>query len=333
MSSSQNNSIDKTADNYGPNEIIYESEALELPENSHIHVSDHQYIAMDQTTQLEDYNKKEMDVFDYIGIEIKNIQEQEEREKLLQMKNGSSNVEMIDDKNQEIEHSEQNAEFEIRDLLVECEDESYLVESSVVIDDEPTEESSTMVIERLESIGEDCDEEEEFKIYIDTVGESSFSCKLCPKIYQKRHITIKHLKAEHCITLRHYNYDSSNRYRKPQKDLDWKCRFCARKYTSKRLAERHETVHGPNGDLLHKCSCCPLFFLTTEEMETHQHTEHEDKLYCKAENCNKKFDHPEKLVSHTKYAHSNKKASVRKYNFVCQLCGKFPNSIYLKASQ
>lgn len=264
---------------------------------------DHQYVAFEciqssQDAQLEDYARKEMDVFDYIGIEIKNIQEQEEREKLLQMKSDASELETI-----------QELHVEDQLYMEPCDEMKYEIEDE------------TIVIERVFP-NDDANEDEELNNYLEIVNESSYNCKLCPKIYQKKNISVKHLRSEHQIVLQNYNYDNSNRYRKPQKELDWKCRFCPRKYTSKRLVERHEKVHGPTGDLVHKCSCCLLYFHTVEEMESHQYSEHEDRLLCKVENCNKRFDHPEKLVSHTKYAHSSKKGSVKKYNFVCQLCGE-----------
>lgn len=277
-------------------EIVYETEIVEMSETfePQFETNDHQ---SSRDVQLEDYSKKEMDVFDYIGIEIKNIQEQEEREKLMKMQADASG--------EEVQESEDHF------------DDSHEVYEDVVIEN--------LVIEKVyiePNEAETLTEDKDFQDFVDVVENSSFRCKLCPKIYQKRNITIKHLKSEHQIVLSSYVYDNSNRYRKPQKDLDWKCRFCARKYTSKRLAERHERVHGPNGDLLHKCSCCPLYFQSLIETEAHQYSEHEDRLVCKVESCSRKFDHPDKRLSHTKYSHSNKKPLIKKYNFVCQLCGR-----------
>jgi hypothetical protein len=168
---------------------------------------------------------------------------------------------------------------------------------------------------------ENFDEFEEFANYVSIVS-NSFHCQLCPKIYQKRNITVKHLRAEHNIVLASYNYDNANRYRKPQKELEWKCRFCPRRYTSKRVASRHENLHGAAGDLLHKCSCCSQHFRAAAEMKAHQNAEHEERLKCKVEGCGKRFDHPEKVVSHTKYAHKEGREVQKKYTFVCQLCGK-----------
>lgn len=285
-------------------EIVFESPVAEASETDPL--SDHQYIAYDPShadIQLEDYTKKEMDVFDYIGIEIKNIQEQEEREKL-QLEAMVDAVEIFEEP--EIESIEIH-ETSIEELEQE---EVYLMDAI-----DPVDSVETIII---------INSEEEFSNHVDIVDDSTFQCKYCPKIYQKMNITVKHIKVEHGIVLSSYNYDNANRYRIPQKTLDWKCSYCPRRYTSKRLAERHEAVHGPEGDLIFKCSCCVIHFKTSKEMEAHQNAEHEERLLCKT--CKKRFDHPEKLTSHSKYAHSSKK-SLKKYNFYCQLCGELQPNI------
>lgn len=255
-----------------------------------------------QDAQLEDYAKKEMDVFDFIGIEIRNIEEQE---KELQMK------------------SEATAGIKIQEFLVDDNNsDNFYMDENDVIEDE-TVETEAIVIEKIETLPmPERDEDEELSQYIDSVSGASFHCRLCPKIYQKKNITVKHLRTEHQIHISNYIYEDSNRYRKPQKDANWKCRFCPKRYTSKRLAERHEKVHGSDGELRWKCSCCALYFQTVEQRDDHQHSTHQDRLMCKFDNCSKKFDHPEKLASHVKYSHSAKKGFVSKYVFVCQLCGK-----------
>lgn len=193
------------------------------------------------------------------------------------------------------------------------------------------------IIEEDENIIEEVDEEIEFSTekeettdeelsnYVKIVS-GSFHCQLCPKIYQKKHITVKHLKVEHSLILQNYVYDHSNRYRKPHRNLDYKCRFCPRRYTSQRLVEKHQTVHGPNGEFVFKCSVCPQYFKQQDEVEIHQISEHETKLKCSFEGCGKQFDHPDKVANHFKYAHKNRKTTQKKYTFVCQLCGKFRKS-------
>lgn len=288
------------------------SETNSTSDASQVHIVDHQYESLDvyQSTQLEDYSRKEMDVFDYIGIEIKNIQEQE---KLLQLQNEATEGQI--------------GPIEVGEFLIEevVDDQSFVDQ-----DDEP----GIITIERIDDIKHEDDYtnciikqehdnvEDELKEFVKIVNGSSFQCQLCPKIYQKRNITVMHLKTEHQIVLSNYIYDGHNRHRRPQKDLNFKCRFCPRSYTSRKFVERHEILHGPAGDLVHKCSCCQLYFENDERLVEHQIAEHNDKLVCQADNCGKRFDHPEKLIGHVRYAHS-KKTLVRKYNFVCERCGKF----------
>lgn len=297
-------------------EAVAEVEASSF-DTSQMHIVDHQYVSSDlqQSTQMEDYSRKEMDVFDYIGIEIKNIQEQEEREKLLQLQTEAEELKsevaaeeyMPGDASGPLVPADH--QVEVGEFIIEEIEESFVDQ-----DDEP----GTITIERVTDIkAEQC---EELSSFVDLDNECGFQCKLCPKVYQTINITAMHLKSVHNVKLHNYNYDSHNRYRRPQKVPSFRCRFCPKLYTSEKFANRHEILHGPAGSLVHKCSCCPLYFETEERMEEHQHLEHEDKLICK--DCGKWFDHPEKVAGHVRYAHA-KKVVVKKYNFVCQLCGKF----------
>lgn len=162
-------------------------------------------------------------------------------------------------------------------------------------------------------------EDEEISQFME-LKEDNYCCKLCPKIYQKKFISIKHLKKDHNILIPSFDYDDSNRYRKPQKNQSFPCKYCPKKFTSSKLVDRHQIDHGPSGNLIHKCSCCPLWFESLAKLEIHQISNHEDRLKCN--NCMRKFDHPEKLLSHKKYAHSGKNAVTKKYVFVCTLCGR-----------
>lgn len=162
---------------------------------------------------------------------------------------------------------------------------------------------------------------EDINHYFDVIGEQ-YCCKLCPKMYLKKNISIKHLKIEHQITLKNFIYDNTNnRYRKPHKNQTFSCNVCPKKFTSAKLAEKHEMNHGDDGSLIYKCSCCPLYFDTQLKMEIHQNTAHESRLTCNIVDCLRKFDHPEKLLSHKKYAHFSR-VTKKKYVFVCTLCGR-----------
>lgn len=277
--------------------------------------SDHQYIVIAENNQpiqdvqiIEDYTKKEMDVFDFIGIEIRNI-EQEERERKAQLERDepSSSMEfeeIIDEYDQDIIEDDDPSYEAIEENIEEFETENF-----IVVENE---------FENEHLHDEDTDIGQYFEI-----TDENFKCKLCPKIYQKKNISIKHLKKEHQIVITTFNYDNANRYRRPQKNQTWKCQYCPKKYTSIKMAQRHEQVHGDNGQLIFKCSCCAIYFQTLEEVNEHQQTEHGDRLVCNVDKCLKKFDHPEKLISHKKYAHSENRSPHKKYTFVCIVCGMY----------
>ncbi|CRL04976.1 CLUMA_CG018193, isoform A [Clunio marinus] len=295
-------------------EIIYDQEYQEASEMIVDPMTDHQYVSIKTSLDMDIIEeKKDLDVFDYIGYEIKNIEEKEREE---QQKKDAIDYDIEIESKAEV-FPETVEEF-VQDFIALNQD-SY---SDDHLNNEVIEDDA-IVIETYEEIFESeqlYDEDSELAEYIEIVNASSFQCKFCPKIYQKKNITIKHLKTEHQIVIQNYNYDNTNRYRKPQKELMFKCFFCPKRYTSMRLMERHQKVHGPEGNLIHKCSCCVKYFETNEERNSHQINEHENRLKC--DECNKIFEQPDKLVSHMKYAHLGKKLSVKKYNFVCQLCGR-----------
>lgn len=297
--------------------IIYESQEVEEQDPLQM---DHQYVSStemqsSQDAQLTDYAKKEMDVFDYIGIEIKNIQELERKQKL----------ENEDTLNETVKVSEpqleDEPEMEVQEMMIE--DAEYFDTTEIVEAGE-----STFLIEQLEEVRvlnfeeEQHQQDQEFLEFVQVEDDKTFACKLCPKIYQKRNITTKHLKSVHGIFLSNYNYEDANRHRKPQKKLSFKCHYCPKRYTSSRLAETHEALHGPEGNLVHKCSCCPQYFSNSKSRDSHQYSNHSERLICKVEECKKKFDHPEKLVNHVKYAHDKTKTPKHRTHFECPLCGR-----------
>lgn len=237
----------------------------------------------------ESIEVKEMKLYDYVNIEIKNMEDAE--------------------KAQEAEFQQQNKiKFEIEYISqeiiehVECYEDDNIDEC---IENETIHENEEIL---------------EYKSYIEKISDK-YHCKICPKAYLNLNISIKHLKSVHNILITNYNYEDANRSRKPLKSPKHKCKFCARKYTSLILLKKHEIVHGKNGDLIHKCVCCPSYFEDKTKLDNHQNAEHKDRLECLE--CKKKFNHPEKLVNHMKYKHqTEKKFKVKKYSFVCSVCGK-----------
>lgn len=255
-----------------------------------------------KTSPLKDIEVEREAKIEIISIEIQKCEDLIQENVLIEQDTDIMNVEFP-------ETQQQNVEF-IEDHL-----EDNLYESNNYDDEVAYEENvNKQALENDDNIDE----------YLLINDQQQYCCKLCPKIYQKKNISIKHLKKDHQIELKNYNYENtSNRYRKPQRDLAFSCKYCRRKFTSAKLLEKHQINHGVDGNLIYKCSCCRLYFETQTEVESHQNSVHEDRLKCNIADCSKRFDHPEKLLSHKKYAHSSKKNVVRKkYIFMCTRCGR-----------
>lgn len=77
---------------------------------------------------------------------------------------------------------------------------------------------------------------------------------------------------------------------------------------------------GPDGTLIHRCTCCPLYFATADETQKHQLEKHKVKLTCSY--CNKIFKDPECVGAHVRYVHTKKAAPPKKYIYVCTKCGQ-----------
>lgn len=81
---------------------------------------------------------------------------------------------------------------------------------------------------------------------------------------------------------------------------------------------------GANGDLVHKCSCCPMYFESKDKMIEHAQKEHEDRLKC--EYCHKIYKDIDCKAAHIRKLHTKTGAPQKKYTFVCSKCGKKFNS-------
>lgn len=291
--------------------IDYEPDPIETSDQ--YDYGDHQYVAGENGDQgLED--KKAMDVFEYINYEIRNIEQEEMEQKQQHEVSIESYPKQAENMSDEV-----NSEM-YEEVFVS---EEQLDENCMIEEIEHNENIINGDDELFEIVRQnDTDIDEELKNFIDlNHNDESFRCKLCPKIYQKLNITVKHLKSCHNIVFENYNYDDRNRYRKAQRPADFKCTFCPRRYTSRKLVDKHEEIHGENGNLIHKCPCCIVWLETYAELLKHQDELHLDRIQCDSIECMKKFDHPDKLASHKKYAHLKRKV-LRKYNYVCESCGR-----------
>lgn len=149
-----------------------------------------------------------------------------------------------------------------------------------------------------------------------TLNLSRHECNICDKTYHVRSRLLHH-------KIKHHGCTESEELLKRKKKEKYSCRYCTKKYSNGLSLSKHELLHGENGHLVHKCSCCQLFFATFEDAEKHQFETHRDKLVCK--HCGKTFKEPDSLSAHIRYAH-DKSISVKKYLYICPLCGKNFNS-------
>ena len=158
---------------------------------------------------------KEMKLYDYVNIEIKNMEEAEKAQEVeCQQQN-------------KVKFDIENVEYITQEIIehVECYEDDNVDES---IEYETNHENEEIL---------------EYKSYIERISDK-YHCKICPKAYLNLNISIKHLKSVHNILITNYNYEDANRSRKPLKSPKHKCKFCARKYTSLILLKKHESVHG-----------------------------------------------------------------------------------------
>ena len=199
-------------------------------ENEHIFYETEIIESIDEFQNFKQINPemievKEMKLYDYVNIEIKNIEDAEKAEAT------------------EIQH-QNKVKFEIENV-------EYL-RQEVIEHVECYEDDNIDECIEFESHHDQSHENEEiseYKSYIEKILDK-YHCKICPKAYLNLNISIKHLKSVHNILITNYNYEDANRSRKPLKPPKHKCNFCARKYTSLILLKKHESVHGTYYNLL-----------------------------------------------------------------------------------
>lgn len=73
---------------------------------------------------------------------------------------------------------------------------------------------------------------------------------------------------------------------------------------------------GPDGSLVHRCECCPIYFKTTDERDEHHIAVHKMELSCNI--CNKFCTKLNNLYKHQRYCLTGPE---KRSNFVCAKCG------------
>jgi hypothetical protein len=156
------------------------------------------------------------------------------------------------------------------------------------------------------------------------VDVDTYECKQCPKRYTTKPFMLKHLKEDHKVELNiQFPTNRQTTVNHIDRDRRYNCQYCDRSYIGMTSLTKHTALHGPNGELRHKCSCCTKFFATEAEQEAHQIAEHLPKLECSF--CSKRFKDPEAQAAHIRFKHSEEKKK-NKAVFMCNMCGKNFNS-------
>lgn len=151
------------------------------------------------------------------------------------------------------------------------------------------------------------------------VSGVDYQCNLCPVQHTSEYLIARHLERMHGIQLTkavemlHFIKKSACQ------DKLYRCKYCGRMYSNSARLKVHVRHHGPDGTLVHKCTCCSRYFETAEESRQHALATHRDRLECSI--CQKQFQDPDCLQGHIRYAHRGAKEK-RRLSFVCLRCGK-----------
>ena len=121
-------------------------------------------------------------------------------------------------------------------------------------------------------------EKHESSLFENIFKTNQFACKLCDKVFSKRH----HLKTHRRI----HSYS---------------CKVCRRTFFLKCNLERHETIH--TGERTYFCDICMEAFLEKQHLVEHMQT-HSGLEPCVCKVCNKSFSCRSNLNKHIKKDHS-----------------------------
>lgn len=157
-----------------------------------------------------------------------------------------------------------------------------------------------------------------FELNVHNISVDCYRCAHCPIQYVSPFMAGRHLENDHGIVLRELlktlRYD-----REFAGERKYACRYCNRLYVNEKSLEKHVLLHGPDGTLLHKCSCCPRHFETPEDVRRHAIDDHGGYLQCQI--CAKVFRKHCLLKKHVRQTHEGTQKT-RKYHYVCPKCGK-----------
>uniref|UniRef100_A0A182F1X9 C2H2-type domain-containing protein n=1 Tax=Anopheles albimanus TaxID=7167 RepID=A0A182F1X9_ANOAL len=151
------------------------------------------------------------------------------------------------------------------------------------------------------------------------VSGVDYQCNLCPVQHTSEYLIARHLERMHGIQLTKAVEMLHLMKKSACQDKLYRCKYCGRMYSNSARLKVHMRHHGPDGTLVHKCTCCSRYFVTAEESQQHALATHRDRLECSI--CQKQYQDPDCLQGHIRYAHGGAKEK-RRLSFVCLRCGK-----------
>ncbi|XP_055623176.1 transcription factor grauzone-like [Toxorhynchites rutilus septentrionalis] len=142
----------------------------------------------------------------------------------------------------------------------------------------------------------------QFKRHFREVHQTKGYVVCCNRKFHKRVHLVEHV-------TKHINPDA------------FKCTICNKTYCNSTGLSLHMTKHGAQDGLPHKCDQCERSFAKKFQLNTHQlqHVAEEDKK-CVCTVCNKTLANKYSLQHHINRIH------LRKFKFVCDICGRILNS-------
>ena len=152
-----------------------------------------------------------------------------------------------------------------------------------------------------------------FKVFVLTLTEKKFNCKVCHRSYSTKHNLSQHTKihdeskAFKCdVCLKHFYQKSSliKHYRTHTGEKPFACQFCDKKFAVKSNLTQHEATHSEIKSF--KCSICPegRFFKTKRDLNQHMVFHYEPKFACS--HCDYKTHTKQSLDKHRKNHNLNK---------------------------
>ncbi|XP_055593158.1 zinc finger protein 665-like isoform X1 [Uranotaenia lowii] len=149
----------------------------------------------------------------------------------------------------------------------------------------------------------------------------AYRCQHCLQQQTSMFIMGRHLDQVHGISVEKYLATQRWNGMRPR-DRNLQCKLCGRIYSSAGRLKSHIPLHGPDGNLIHRCEHCPTWYATEEEATNHAQEVHLNELYCQL--CDRKFSRIAQVKRHHKTTHGDPADIVQPKvkQYICDKCCK-----------